>query len=334
MFSLNSARLGLHLSAALIAVTALSLTACNNNDDDNAAAPAPAAPSNVTLTGTAATGKAFSGKIEAVNKAGVKSTAVTVNADGTYSVVVPAGAPYLLHAIDPSGDPTKDLYSYAAAVGKTNVTSLTTQALLDANDNKPLAALVSAWATATLNDAKVLASAKKVTANLSDILAAKGLTNVPKINPFTYSFVAGSHTGYDAVLDQVKISYNCSASVCSYDVKNGESSFSWKATIDTSGITFDLKDINNGGNPVPTGNFTLDIVTTVSGFAAPKVTINNIPKPANKAEFCSASATTDAYKNLSNFSILSCDFNGTSGRITAQVTSPITVTYTIDYTYH
>ncbi len=326
-------QLGLHFGVGLLAVTALTLTACNNNDDDNTPAP-PAGPANVTLTGTAATGKAFVGKIEAVNKAGVKSAPVTVNADGSYSVVVAEGAPYLLHGIDPSGDPTKDLYSYAAAVGKTNVTSLTTQALLDANDNKPLAALVSAWATASLNDAKVLASAKKVTANLSAILTAKGLTDVPKINPFKFNFVAGSHTGYDAVLDQIKISYNCSASLCSYDVKNGESSFSWSASIDTSGITFDLKDVTSGGNPVPTGSYSLDIVTTVSGFASPKVTINNVPKPANKSEFCSAPNTQDAYKNLANFSILSCDFNGTTGRITAQVTSPIAISYTIDYTYH
>lgn len=320
------------LGVAFAVAAAFSLAACNGDDDN--AAPTPTAPSNVTLTGTAATGKAFVGKIEAVNNKGTKSTPVTVNADGTYSITVPEGAPYLLHAIDPSGDPLKDLYSYAAAVAKTNVTPLTTQAVLDANDNKPLATLAANWATAALADAKVLASAKKVTANLSEIFAAQGLSNVNKINPFNYSFTAGSHTGLDGVLDQVKISYNCSASVCSYDVKNGETTFGWKATIDTSGIVFDLKDVHNGGNPVPTGSYTLDIVTTVSGIATPKITIKNIPKPANKSEFCSASDTQDAYKNIPNFSLLSCEFSGNTGRITAQVTSPIVINYSIDYTYH
>ena len=316
------------LNLALAATVALSLAACN--DDDNKA---PAKPATSTLTGTAATGKAFVGKVEVINKAGVKSAPVTIGADGKFSVTVENGAPYLLHAISPSGDPLQDLYSYAAAAGNTNVTSLTTQAVLDANENKPLAALINNWATATLNDAKIIASAKKVTANLKDIFTAKGLTDVTKINPFTYSFTAGSGVGLDGVMDQIKFTYNCSATACSYDVKNGESTFGWSATIDTSGITIDLKDVNNNGTPVPTGSFNLEIVTTVSGISTP-VTIKNIPKPADKAAFCDDSSVKDAYTKTPGLTLKSCDFDGTKGRISAEIASPIgVIPYIIDYTY-
>lgn len=317
------------LSLALAVTAALSLSACNNDNNNST----PTTPATSTLSGTAATGKAFVGKIEAINKAGIKSAPVTVGADGKFSVTVENGAPYLLHAISPSGDPLQDLYSYAAAAGNTNVTSLTTQAVLDANENKPLAALINSWATATLTDAKIIASAKKVTANLKDIFTAKGLTDVTKINPFTYRFTAGSGVGLDGVMDQVKFTYNCSATACSYDVKNGESTFGWSATIDTSGITIDLKDVTNGGNPVPTGSYTLEIITTVSGISTP-VTVKNIPKPANRAEFCDDSSVKSAYTQTAGLTLKSCEFDGTKGRITAEIASPIgAIPYSIDYTY-
>jgi hypothetical protein len=326
-FSKNHLSIGLAVTMSVTAL--LSLTACNNDNNNST----PTTPATSTLSGTAATGKAFVGKVEAINKAGVKSAPATVGTDGKFSVTVEKGAPYLLHAISPSGDPLQDLYSYAAAESDTNVTSLTTQAVLDANDNKPLAALINSWATATLNDAKIIASAKKVTANLKDIFAAKGLTDVTKINPFTFHFTAGSGVGLDGVLDQVKFTYNCSATACSYDVKNGESTFGWSATIDTSGITIDLKDVSNNGTPVTTGSFTLEIVTTVSGIATP-LTIKNVPKPASKAEFCDDSSVKNAYSQTTGLTLKSCDFDGTKGRITAEIASPIGVfPYTIDYTY-
>ncbi|MBC7750726.1 MAG: hypothetical protein H7Z73_03270 [Candidatus Saccharibacteria bacterium] len=321
-----------HLTLALLVTAGLSLSACNDNNNSTST-PTPAPSTTSTLTGTAATGKAFVGKVEAINKAGVKSAPVTIGADGKFTLVVPNGAPYLLHAISPSGDPLQDLYSYAAAAGNTNVTSLTTQAVLDANENKPLAALVNSWATATLNDAKIIASAKKVTANLQSIFTAKGLTDVTKINPFTYSFTAGSGVGLDGVMDQIKFNYNCSATACSYDVKNGESTFGWSATIDTSGITIDLKNVNSNGTPIATGSYTLEIVTTISGITTP-VTIKNIPKPANKAEFCDDSSVKNAYSQTAGLTLKSCEFDGTKGRITAEISSPIgVIPYTIDYTY-
>ena len=318
-----------HLSIGLAVSALLSLTACNN--DNNNSTPTTAV--TASISGTAATGKAFVGKVEAINKAGVKSAPVTVGADGKFSVTVEKGAPYLLHGISQSGDPLQDLYSYDGTESDTNITSLTTQAVLDANDNKPLAALINSWATATLDDAKIIASAKKVTANLKDIFAAKGLTDVTKINPFTFKFTAGSGVGLDGVMDQVKFTYNCSATACSYDVKNGESRFGWNATIDTSGITIDLKNVINNGTPVATGSFTLDIVTTVSGIATP-VTIANVPKPASKAEFCDDSSVKNAYSQTTGLTLKSCDFDGTKGRITAEIASPIgAFPYTIDYTY-
>lgn len=90
-------------------------------------------------------------------------------------------------------------------------------------------------------------------------------------------------------------------------------------------------------------NATLDIsVTTDLGAPVLPITINNVPKPANQAEFCNDPALQQAVIqnagiSQATWSMTGCTFNGTSGRMTGvlNITSPIalSVPLTADYTY-
>ena len=63
------------------------------------------------------------------------------------------------------------------SLASVNVTQLTTQALSDGSGNLDLEKVFTSWASNTpLNDAKVLASGKKVVANLKATLIAKRFT--------------------------------------------------------------------------------------------------------------------------------------------------------------
>ncbi len=109
------------------------------------------------------------------NSAGKSATAKT-NTNGTFTVTVEKGSPYLIKV--KSGD--KVVFSYATDATSTasvNVTQLTTQALFDGSGNLDLEKVFTSWASnKPLNEAKVLAYAKKVVANLKATLIAKRFT--------------------------------------------------------------------------------------------------------------------------------------------------------------
>ena len=90
------------------------------------------------------------------------------------------------------------------------------------------------------------------------------------------------------------------------------------------------------------GTYTLDVRVTAQGTAVPPITINNVPKPANQAEFCNDPALQQAViQNAgvaqATWSMTGCTFSGNSGRMTGvlNITSPIalSVPVTADYTY-
>ncbi|MEC7119725.1 MAG: carboxypeptidase regulatory-like domain-containing protein, partial [Pseudomonadota bacterium] len=204
------------LWTALFVSTALLLTACNDDDDKKSSPPPAQQAQTETLTGVAATGKPFAGKIEVVNAKGQKSTAVDIAADGTFTVTVPKGAPYLLKAFnDATGEA---LYSYAAAAGRANVTQLTTAALFDVNAKVDVQKLYEDWAkqASTVTQASVLQSAAEVVANLKNQMLAAGLTaaEVNALNVFNYEFEAKATNKFDNLLDLVKLNYNCGQLAC------------------------------------------------------------------------------------------------------------------------
>lgn len=297
------------------------LSACNDDDDTKANNTAPVAQTE-NINGVAATGKAFVGQVEVVNAQGKKSEPVTVKADGTFSVDVPKGAPYLIRAFNAN----QTLYSYAKAAGYANVTQLTTAALYDANAQLNLADLYSAWAekVSTITEAKVIQSAKEVVANLKDTMLANGFTatEVNRLNVFNYQFAAAANNKFDNFLDDVQISYACGVQACTVNYTVNDQSFNWNYTIDTNGISFDLTDVGGG---IPTGNYTLKITTTVNGFST-TVNIGSAPKPANQNEFCS----NEELLNNSGLNVTQCSFDGTKGTVKGTL-SGLSYSYLYEY---
>lgn len=239
------------LYAALLVSGSMLLAACN--DDDPKSNNTPTAPVTQTekINGVAATGKPFVGKVEVVNAQGKKSEPVTVKADGTFSVNVPKGAPYLIRAFNNNAAET--LYSYAVAAGYANVTQLTTAALYDANAKVDVAKLYADWAkqSTQLTAASVIQSAAEVVANLKSQMLAAGLTaaEVNTLNVFNYEFEATASNKFDNLLDLVKLNYTCGQLACDVTYEVDGQPFPWNSAISTEGI-----NINFQGTGVVTGN--------------------------------------------------------------------------------
>ncbi|MFZ3191860.1 MAG: carboxypeptidase regulatory-like domain-containing protein, partial [Moraxellaceae bacterium] len=261
---------------------------------------------------------------------GKKSSAVTINADGTFSVDVPKGAPYLIRAFN--DNPADSLYSYAVAAGYANVTQLTTAALYDANAQTNLADLYTAWAekVSQITEAKIIQAAKEVVGNLKETMLENGLTatEVNSLNVFNYKFAATATNKFDNFLDDVQISYACSVQACSVNYTVNDKTFSWDYNVNVNGITIDF---NNTGGGIPTGDFNLKVTTTVAGVST-TVNIPKIPKPTNQQEFCGGQ---DILGQLPNgYTLNSCSFSGNTGTIAATINQAgFSISYSVKYEY-
>lgn len=321
------------LSKALIATligSSLLLVACNDdNDDKKSANNGEQQVQQDTITGIAATGAALAGAdVEVINKAG-KSAKAVAGTDGKFSLKIDVGAPYMIKAS--KGD--KVLYSYTATAGYVNVTQLTTQAVLEAYEKGNIATLYKDWAVLSnkITQAKIDEAAKKVAANLDKTLSAE-LTaekvDAKKLNIFTQQFEANSK-GLDAILDDIQVLYNCNLTSCnvSYKVK-GVDYTAWNYSISTDGYNWVIEPNNPN---IPTGNYNLKITTTVMGVGTSQ-TINGIPKPANKDEFC---MSEEMKKYLpQGFKQNSCSWSGNVGEMNVTASANgISMTYTIKYEY-
>ena len=330
-------------SFSLLAMAAAAtLTACGGGDDA-VATPTAQAAATVTLSGTAATGAPMANALVTASNAKGEQATVRTGTDGKFTITVADAAPYALSVTDASG---KVWYSYAPQSGVANITPLTTLALLDANGQKPLADLIKGWASANLTADAVLASARKVNANLQSLMTSKGL-DATKLNVFAAPFAA-DHTGLDALLDAMRVSFNCSASACSQSIlgPQGNLLVSWNGNIATTGIALSWAATDNTGTgsagtllvavgscmAPKAGTYSLVVQTSVSGIAVPEICIDGLPdKPASQADFCAA---TDINAQLPpGASIKGCTYNGNVGTITAQITTPVVIDYTITYTF-
>lgn len=297
-------RLGYSLLTVAMCMGTAALVGCNDNNDNNSGSTTTPATTE-TIKGTAATGKAFVGKVQVINSKGEKSTLVSIGADGTFTVTVPKGAPYLIKASnkDTGGGvdaPLIDLYSYLADASKAvNVTQLTTQAVYDANGQTSLENLYNSWASQynRLTEEKILTAAKRVAANLDSVLAAKFTAagvDAKTLNVFTIPFTAAHGTtvgtGLDKVLDGVTITgfNNCTAGACTISYSFFDAAYTWKYDISTTGynVTFN----GNGTGPVGSGQkclVNMDYSATLAGFppvnAAYKICYDNFPANASCA---------------------------------------------------
>ncbi len=338
---LLSRRLALAISLA----ASVTLAACGGWWDDDIP--------GVEITGVAATGAAIvNGEVKVVNAKG-ESASTRTGADGGYRVTIADAPPFVLSVVDGAG---KTWYSYAAAAGTAHITPLTTLALLDANADKPLADLMAAWGTARPSEAQVLEGAKTVNANLRSVMVGAGV-DPNSVNVFNAPGFAANRSGLDAVLDAMRVSFNCTANACTQTVSSpgGSLLVSWNGNIATTGITvswdFRASDgtgggVNAGGSgsltvglgnckaPVA-GTWSMVVQTTVSGLggaAIPEICVDGLPgAPSSQTEFC-ASDTAKA-QLPPGVSIVDCSFSGNTGSITARITTPVVLDYTIKYVF-
>lgn len=311
-------------------------------DGATAAAPSagPAAPT-VQITGLAATGAAIpNATVTATNARGERATAQT-SATGTFTLSIAEAAPYVLSVTDAAA---RSWYSFAQAAGAANINPMTTLALLQANGNRPLADLVSGWGTRQLSASQVLEAAKVVNANLASVMQGRGI-DPATTNPFTLSFSANG-TGFDAVLDAMRVNVSCTATACTQTITNpqGTTLVTWNASIATGAITLSWSGgggsgqigIGVGSCTAPrTGTYSLVVQTTVSGFGAipiPEICVDGLPgKPTTQAEFCGSSTVTQQLPP--GVSVLSCTYDGTTGTIAARITSPLVIDYSVKYIF-
>ncbi len=340
-FSIRNAASTLALALAAAALT-VGLTACGGGDDAAAPAPAPAAalPATATITGVAATGAPIAGgKVNAVNAAGKTATATTA-ADGSYAISVPAGAPYALNITDAAG---KIWYSYAPDAGVANITPLSTLALSKANANKPLSGLYDAWGTTRLSSDTVLDAAKLLNANFQSQLAAKGV-DATKFNVFDTPFSA-NRTGFDAVLDNVRVQFNCTATSCTESVTSpaGSTVVTWNSNLATGGISLSFTaggvttnlNVNIGAcKAAAAGTYSMLVDTTVTGLGVsiPQICVDGLPAaPTSQADFCSGADY--AAQLPAGVQVISCTFASNVGTYNVRISTPLVLDYTVKYTF-
>lgn len=328
------------LPAVLLA--AAMLAACGGGDGGGTAAPNnPPVVATVQITGLAATGAAMpNATVTGINARGERATAQT-NASGNFTLNIADGAPYILSVADAAG---RAWYSYAQAAGVANINPLTTLALLQANGNKPLADLATAWSTRQLTATQVLDAAKVVNANLAPVMQGRGI-NPAAANPFTINFTANG-SGFDAVLDAMRVNIACSATACTQTITSpaGSALVNWNANIATGAMTLSWSaggssgqiDVGLGSCRAPrAGTYSLVVQTTVSGIGGvpiPEICVDGLPgKPTTQAEFCGSSTVTQQLPP--GVSVLSCSYDGTTGTIAARITSPITLDYSVKYIF-
>jgi hypothetical protein len=340
----NSTR-RLALASGLAGLTVL-LAACGGSDDDNTTGGTPPPVATAAITGIAAVGAAIpNATVTGINVRGETVTATT-GADGSFSLTINEGAPYGLKVTDAAG---ATWYSYAQAAGRANLTPLTTLALSQAAGNRPLADVLAAWASSAPTAEQVLAAAATVNANLADVMRAASV-DPSATNIFTQTFSANGQ-GLDAVLDAMRVSFSCSANSCTQVINSpgGDVLVTWNANISTVGFTVSWSGGGTGGtgggqvdvslgacapNPTP-GTYSMIVQTTVSGLAGvpiPEVCVNGLPgKPTGQSDFCGSSDVNGALPP--GVSIVSCSFVDPVGTISARITSPITLDYTVKYTF-
>lgn len=312
----------------------VSLTACggSGNDDSSDNTETPTS-TTATLSGIVATGAALQGTVEAVNIAGDSSGAVTINPDGSYTLTIPEGAPYMLQAT--SSDMATVLYSYAEAAGIANVTSLTSLAMFDAYENGDLNALFENWATTTERptDETIEAARDVVVANFATLFESYTSGNE---DFFTTEFQADG-TGIDAVMDALSINLDLSTGEITINGDNG--TISYDSDIDTSAIAqmFEGEWVLTVAGTVTANGITTDIPsTTVSGVEAPQAGSTAVISSVIESQYAGIEDLNLTLVSESDNEII-YDLTGT---MTTQVaveelgqTIPVTATYNLRLTY-
>lgn len=231
------------LYAGLMLIVTLGLSACG--DGNSSSAPAPNPISSTTLSGTAATGAPMIGQVTVKDANGVMRT-TDIRLDGTYTVDVDGlTAPFLLRAQGTVGGREVRLVSAASAAdvgGTINITPFTD--LIIANiagqvaeeffDNPTnFAGLVT---PAALDTAR-----QDLTTRLLPILTALGVDS--SFDLLRTAFAA-NHTGFDAVMDVLKVTVDPQTATAEIrDIVNNTSVTDAFDQIETDAIPAPTEDL-------------------------------------------------------------------------------------------
>jgi len=302
------------LSTCLI--SPLMLTACGGGSDSTSTTqpttPAPA--TQQTLNGVAATGKPFVGTVVVVNAQGDVSAPVAVAADGSFSVTLPEGAPYLLKAYNNN----ETLYSYAANASvdaQININQLTTAAVFSGSGKANLDNLFNHWSSraANINDDAMLLAATQVVFNLNSEMIKLGFSpdQIKTLNVFTVSFAPVAGNLFDALLDQVNVDLACGVMACDIAVDILGQSVTWSSNFNPNqfNISFNI-DSSLKWPVVLLGDYQVTATTTVAGKTS-DVVLNHVGKPLSQYAFCKSDYLADTF----GVSVLpqACDFGGRTG---------------------
>ena len=160
------------------------------------------------MTGSVAAGVPLaSAKLRVVNGVGKALVAdVAIPASGNFGPVTLTGtAPFLIEACGTVGDKVRCLYSITATGGVTQVTPLTSAAMLLASSQVPEALMAAASTPAGLDSVSLAAAQTQLRNALSAAIAEAGLSS--GMDFFTEPVTAGSRLGHDRLLDDLGLSW-------------------------------------------------------------------------------------------------------------------------------
>jgi hypothetical protein len=185
------------LSAAALAM----LSACGGGSDASAPPVAPT-PTATHLTGSAAVGAPMTqGTLRVLDATGtVVAHDIAINADGSYDAGALTGTgPWRIEACGYTGANYGCIFAVAQAAGTANVTPLTTAMITLASGQMPDSVMNGAAPSA----AALGAAQSQLQAGLAGTLSDAGVG--ASFDFTTGSLAAGTRSGYDRVLDAVKV---------------------------------------------------------------------------------------------------------------------------------
>ena len=227
------------IKSIVLIASILILSACSGGGGGDGA-------STSIVSGTAATGIALNGVVNAYGSNGGIVTDIPIDASGNYTAdVTGLTAPFFFSAI-PTNNKLTAQYSWANGTGTANITPLTTLALFYANGDQDPATLVGAWPTqsaaVTMNLPDALAA---VNANFAGIFTA--INPALNIDFATYDFFSTEFTigdKYDQILDLLSVELSSGTPVITVD----GATFTFDPNIDISGVDIGGSGDNTGGD--------------------------------------------------------------------------------------
>lgn len=335
------------LQRVLLMSVAAGVIGCGGGSDGDDGPPAPVA---TKLSGTAAVDAPVGGAAVQARCMGGEILETTTAANGTWTMDTTGNT--LPCGIRVSGGGLaagQALHSVALDFSNVNVTPLT-----DLMVAKAVGKLPSLWWGANGPSDFAVLGASNVDAALASLRAGFALPVLDTLDPRTTVFRAipkdAMHDALQALqlaLRNLGIDYAALVSEVAnvgFGLSNG-----FRVSLSNAYTTVTVGDGGAGGGGDPqgpgTGNYTLTLNVVAAGVSTGPITIENVPKPATQAEFCSELTDPDSPTGLNQaippgqgkLTVNSCAFDGTVGKVslTLAITSPVafTVPYTVTYTY-